>query len=59
MLMLSRKTTECVQIGDRVILTVLEVRGNRVRIGITAPKEITVRRGEPPRTILPVEEVHA
>lgn len=59
MLMLSRKTTECVQIGDRVILTVLEVRGNRVRIGITAPKEITVRRRELPRANSPVEEVHA
>ena len=39
MLVLSRKSTESIHIGDNVVVTVLEIRGNKVRIGIDAPKE--------------------
>ena len=46
MLVLSRKSTERIQIGDNVVVTVLEIRGNKVRIGIDAPKEIRVLRSE-------------
>jgi carbon storage regulator CsrA len=46
MLVLSRKSTERIQIGDRVVVTVLEIRGNNVRIGISAPREIRVLRSE-------------
>ena len=46
MLVLSRKSTERIQIGDNVVVTVLEIRGNKVRIGIDAPKEIHVLRSE-------------
>ena len=46
MLVLSRKSTERIQIGDNVVVTVLEIRGNRVRIGISAPKEVRVLRSE-------------
>ena len=46
MLVLSRKSTESIQIGDNVVVTVLEIRGNKVRIGIDAPKEIHVLRSE-------------
>ncbi len=46
MLVLSRKLMERIQIGDDVVITVLEIRGSRVRIGIDAPKEIAVMRTE-------------
>jgi len=46
MLVLSRKSMERIQIGDNIIVTVLEIRGNKVRIGIEAPKDIHVRRTE-------------
>ena len=46
MLVLSRKSTESIHIGDSVVVTVLEIRGNKVRIGIDAPKEIHVLRSE-------------
>jgi len=46
MLVLSRKPTESIHIGDRVVVTVLEIRGNKARIGIDAPKEVHVLRSE-------------
>lgn len=46
MLVLSRKTNEQVIIGDDVTITVIDVRGDRVRIGITAPRELAVHRRE-------------
>ena len=46
MLVLSRRTREELYIGDDVIVTVLEVRGNTVRLGITAPLHVRVDRKE-------------
>ena len=46
MLVLSRKSTESIRIGDSIVVTVLEVRGGKVRIGIDAPKHIHVIRSE-------------
>ena len=46
MLVLSRKSTESIHIGDSVVVTVLEIRGSKARIGIDAPKEIHVLRSE-------------
>ena len=46
MLILSRRTDESLMIGDEVTLTVLGVKGNQVRIGINAPKEVAVHREE-------------
>jgi carbon storage regulator len=46
MLVLSRKPMERIHIGDNVVVTVLEVRGNKARIGIDAPKHIHVLRSE-------------
>ena len=40
------KTTESIHLGDSVVVTVLEIRSNRVRIGIDAPKEVRVLRSE-------------
>jgi carbon storage regulator len=46
MLVLTRRTGESVMIGDDVVLTVLEVRGDVVRLGIRAPRDIQVHREE-------------
>jgi carbon storage regulator len=46
MLVLSRKTSEQIKIGDDITITVVRVAGNRVRLGIAAPGEISVRRAE-------------
>ncbi len=46
MLVLSRKSMERIQIGENVVVTVLEIHGNKVRIGIDAPKEVRVLRSE-------------
>jgi len=46
MLVLSRRTGESVVIGDDVTITVLEVRGDVVRIGIDAPRSVAVHRAE-------------
>lgn len=46
MLVLSRKINESVLIGDSVVVTVLVIRGNAVRIGIDAPKDIQILRTE-------------
>jgi carbon storage regulator len=46
MLVLSRKKAEAICIGGQIKITVLEVAGNSVRIGIEAPKSVTVLRHE-------------
>ena len=46
MLVLSRKKNESVVVGDNVQITVLEITGNRVRLGINAPHEVPVMREE-------------
>ena len=46
MLVLSRRTDESLFIGDDIKITVLDIRGGQVRIGITAPDSIKVHREE-------------
>lgn len=46
MLVLSRKRDEKIVIGDSIVITVVEVRGDKVRLGIDAPTEIPVHRQE-------------
>lgn len=46
MLVLSRKAEESMYIGDDIKITVLDIRGGQVRIGITAPRDIRVHREE-------------
>ena len=44
MLILTRRVGETLMIGDEVTVTVLGVKGNQVRIGVNAPKEVSVHR---------------
>lgn len=46
MLVLSRKKSESIVINDDIVVTVVEVRGDKVRLGIQAPREIPVHRKE-------------
>jgi carbon storage regulator len=46
MLVLSRKTDEKILIGDDIFVTVIEIRGDKVRLGIQAPSDVTVHREE-------------
>ena len=46
MLVLSRKKNETIVIGENIIVVVVEVRGDKVRLGIDAPREVTVHRRE-------------
>ena len=46
MLILTRRVGETLMVGDDVTVTVLGVKGNQVRIGVTAPKEVSVHREE-------------
>lgn len=46
MLILTRRVGEAVMIGDEVTVTVLGVKGNQVRVGVNAPKTVSVHREE-------------
>lgn len=46
MLVLSRQRDESIIIGDNIVITVVDIRGDKVRLGIDAPKEVPVHRRE-------------
>lgn len=46
MLVLTRRTNESIVIGDDIVVTVLDVKGDQVRIGIRAPRSVPVHREE-------------
>jgi carbon storage regulator len=46
MLILTRRVGETLMVGDNVAITVLGVKGNQVRIGVNAPKDVAVHREE-------------
>jgi carbon storage regulator len=51
MLVLSRRESERIQLGDSIVLTVVKVAGDRVRLGIEAPADVLILRAElEPRT---------
>ena len=59
MLILSRRTDESIVIGDEVTITILSVKGKQVRIGITAPPDVSVHREEIYQRIQSGEDVNA
>lgn len=46
MLVLSRRENECIKVGDSIVVTVVRVSGDKVRLGIEAPANVVVLRGE-------------
>ncbi len=46
MLVLSRKKDESIIIDDNIVITVVEIRGDKVRLGIQAPREVPIHRSE-------------
>jgi carbon storage regulator CsrA len=46
MLVLSRRPRETIRIGDAITLTIIEIQGNHVRVGIEAPRQHKILRGE-------------
>ena len=46
MLVLTRKLQETIQIGENITITVVRIKGNTVRVGIEAPRDVRVARGE-------------
>lgn len=46
MLILSRKTNERIKIGDDITVTIIEIRGDQVKVGVEAPKHVKVFRQE-------------
>jgi carbon storage regulator len=70
MLVLSRELDEAIVLGDNIIITVVEIRGDRVKLGITAPADIPVHRlevrnrierehGQPETVVPPPQNRHA
>ena len=57
MLVLTRKLQQQIKIGDQITVTILRVKGHTVRIGIEAPRDVRVVRGElPPKSDVPAAE---
>jgi carbon storage regulator len=52
MLVLSRKEDQCIRINDNIVIRVVQIRGDRVRIGIEAPRDVSVHREEVLQTLL-------
>ncbi|RMG32212.1 MAG: carbon storage regulator [Planctomycetota bacterium] len=55
MLVLSRKKNESIVIDERIVITVVDVRGDKVRLGIEAPREVSVHREEVYRALKAAE----
>ena len=52
MLVLTRKPGERIVIGDNIVITIVEIKGDNIRVAIDAPKEIKIYRGELYETIV-------
>lgn len=52
MLVLSRKKNESIVVDDAIVITVVEIRGDKVRLGIEAPRDVAIHRSEVHAAIL-------
>lgn len=59
MLVLSRKKNESIIIDGNIVITVVEIRGDKVRLGINAPKEVPIHRSEIHAAIQSEQQQHA
>jgi carbon storage regulator len=55
MLVLTRKVGDRIWIGDQICITVVHTERGKVRVGIDAPRDVVIRRGELPKTPPPVD----
>jgi carbon storage regulator len=46
MLVLTRREGERIALGDDIVVTVVSIQGNKVRLGVSAPDDVVIRRGE-------------
>ncbi len=46
MLVLSRKKNESIVIDDKIVITIVEIRGDKIRLGIEAPRDVPIHRSE-------------
>jgi carbon storage regulator len=56
MLVLSRKKDESVRIGSDIVITIIEIRGDKVRLGFAAPKDVSIHRQEVYEKIIQLAE---
>lgn len=56
MLVLTRKAKQQIQVGDNIVITIVQVRGQAVRVGIEAPRDLRVVRGEIKEQALPAAD---
>lgn len=59
MLVLSRKKSESIVIDESIVITVVEIRGDKVRLGIQAPREVPIHRSEIHQAILDEQQAQS
>lgn len=59
MLVLTRKANEEIMIGDNIVVSIVKVSGGKIKIGVTAPMEVSVKRAEKPQEFAEMAKRHA
>ncbi len=58
MLVLTRKANQEIMIGDNIVVSIVKVSGGKIKIGITAPKDVSVKRAEKPQEFAELAQRH-